>query len=60
MIYQLYAAIHEWQTGSHHSTEFSTNTYLDVYNGHVQTFNYISQNRNGSFHRMMADIYMRV
>ena len=59
MMYQLYAAIHEWHTGSHNPAEFSMNAYLDVYNGHIQTLNYISQNRNGAFHRMMADIYQR-
>ena len=59
MMYQLYAAIQEWQTGSHQLAEFSANRYLDVYNGHMQTFNHISVNRNNAFHIMMADIYRR-
>ena len=60
MMYQLYAAIHKWHSGVHIPTEFSTNAYLDVYNGHIQTLNHISQNRNATFHRMMADIFQRV
>lgn len=59
MKYQLYAAIREWRTGRHQPAEFSANTYLDVYNGHVQTFRYISENQNGRFHLMMSDIYAR-
>ena len=54
---QLYAAIYEWRTGFHHPAEFSANSYLDVYVGHIQTMDHIFKNRNGSFHRMMADIY---
>jgi hypothetical protein len=34
--------------------EFSSNAYLDVYFGHVNT---ISQKREGAYHTMMADIY---
>jgi Domain of unknown function (DUF6532) len=54
---QLYAAIHEWQTGFHRSTEFSANQYLDVYNGHTRTLNHILDRRPGAYHVMMADIY---
>ena len=57
--YQLYAALYEWRTGYHQSSEFSANAYLDVYNGHVHTFNHIFENRNGAFHKMMAFIHMR-
>jgi hypothetical protein len=53
----LYAAIQEWRTGVQRSVEFSTNAYLDVYNGHVNTFNHIRLNREESFHTMMTDIY---
>ena len=55
--YQLYAAIHEWRTGTHQPAEFSANQYLDVYNGHIQTLYYISEKQNGAFYRMMADVY---
>ena len=54
---QLYTSIHEWHTGRYQTTEFSANAYLDVYNGHIQTFRHISENKNGVFHRMMSDIY---
>ena len=46
--------------GSHDGfkpAEFSANRYLDVYNGHMQTFNHISANRNHAFHTTMADIF---
>jgi hypothetical protein len=57
MCNQLYAAIQEWRTGSQKTIEFSTSSYLDVYNGHVNTFNHIRDNREESFHTMMTDIY---
>ena len=56
---QLYAAIYEWHKGSHHSTDFSANAYLDVYQGHVNTLTHISEGRNNAFHVMMNDIYTR-
>jgi hypothetical protein len=55
--HQLYAAIQEWRTGVKRSVEFSANAYLDVYNGHVNTFNHIREKREESFHVMMCDIY---
>jgi len=58
MKYQLYVAIYEWRTGTHQPAEFSANAFLDVYNGHMQTFAHISENRNRAFHRMMTDIYL--
>jgi hypothetical protein len=55
--HQLYAAIQEWRTGVKMPVEFSSNAYLDVYNGHVNTFNYIREKRQDAFHIMMCDIY---
>jgi hypothetical protein len=37
--------------------EFSANGFLDVYEGHVNTLNYILAQRPDAFHIMMADIY---
>jgi hypothetical protein len=54
---QLYAALHEWRTGTQNSLEFSTTSYLDVYDGHVNTLLLIRDKRNNAFHTMMADIY---
>ena len=54
---QLYASIKEWETGTHKAANFSTDTFLDVYNGHVETFRHIFVNKNRKFHRMMGDIY---
>lgn len=56
-MFQLYAAIYEWRTGQHQSKDFTTNTFMDVYQGHVDTFNHIRVHRNSAFHLMMGDIY---
>ncbi|KAN0113977.1 hypothetical protein V8E52_007126 [Russula decolorans] len=53
----LYAAIHKWRTGVHQPTDFSTNAYIDAYNGHVGTLNHLRAQRSGAFHVMMADLY---
>jgi hypothetical protein len=54
---QLYAAIQEWCFGTQKSGEFSANSYLDVYTGHVNTFNHIEKHRKDAFHLTMAYIY---
>jgi hypothetical protein len=54
---QLYGAIHEWHTGVHKAVEFSANAFLDVYNGHINTFTHIRENREEAYHGMMGDIY---
>ncbi|KAH9016184.1 hypothetical protein EDB85DRAFT_1898293 [Lactarius pseudohatsudake] len=53
----LYATLFEWRTGEQQSREFSANTFLDVYLGHVNTLNHIRMNRDGVYHLMMADIF---
>ncbi|KAH9028796.1 hypothetical protein EDB84DRAFT_1562985 [Lactarius hengduanensis] len=53
----LYATLFEWRTGEQKSMEFSANTFLDVYLGHVNTLNHICENRAGVYHMMMADIF---
>ncbi|KAH9043552.1 hypothetical protein EDB83DRAFT_2318036 [Lactarius deliciosus] len=53
----LYAALYEWRTGEQQIAEFSTNSYLDVYQGHVNTLELIREKRSGVFRSMMADIY---
>jgi len=58
-IYEMYAALYEWRTGVHQKLEFSTNTYMDVYLGHVGTFKHILGHRERAFHVMMSDIYTR-
>jgi hypothetical protein len=54
---QLYAALHEWRAGTHSPTEFSTDAFLDVYDGHVGTLENLRKTRPGAYHVMMADIY---
>ena len=56
---QLYAALHEWRSGMHQAAEFLANTYMDVYKGHIGTFNHIKSIRESSFHLMMADLYTK-
>ena len=41
------------------STEFSANAFLNVYNGHMNTFQHIRVDREESFHKMMGDIYQQ-
>ncbi|KAH9055287.1 hypothetical protein EDB87DRAFT_1688403 [Lactarius vividus] len=53
----LYATLFEWRTGEQKSMEFSANTFLDVYLGHVNTLNHICEKRAGVYHLMMADIF---
>ncbi|KAH9168126.1 hypothetical protein EDB89DRAFT_2074246 [Lactarius sanguifluus] len=53
----LYAALYEWRTGEQQIAEFSTNSYLDVYLGHVNTLELIREKRSSAFRSMMADIY---
>jgi hypothetical protein len=56
---QLYAALHEWRTGVRHVVGFTANAYLDVYQGHINTFEHIQEKRGNAFHTMMGDIYSR-
>ncbi len=56
---QLYATLHEWHLGMHQAAEFLANTYMDIYKGHVRTFNYIKRVRESLFHLMMADLYTK-
>ncbi|KAH9011111.1 hypothetical protein EDB83DRAFT_2530442 [Lactarius deliciosus] len=53
----LYATLYEWHNGEQQVTEFSANTYLDVYLGHVNTLNHICVNQEGVYHLMMMDIF---
>lgn len=54
---QLYAAIYEWRTGVRQASEFSTDAYLDAYNGHIGTLKHIEVERPAAFHTMMAHVY---
>ena len=59
MLYQLYAAIHDWQTGTLRRAEFSLTAFIDVYNGHIGTFRDIANKHNTAFHLIMCDIYTK-
>jgi hypothetical protein len=50
-------SLYEWRNGVHQPTEFSSNSYLDVYDGRVNTFNYIWERHPGAYHSMMGDLY---
>jgi hypothetical protein len=51
--------LHEWKSGEQHMVEFSTNTYLDVYYGHLGTMTHIRDLCEPAYHTMMADIYTK-
>ncbi|KAI9446051.1 hypothetical protein H4582DRAFT_2069399 [Lactarius indigo] len=53
----MYATLHEWRTGKQQGTEFSANTYLDVYRCNANTLNFILNQWPNAYHVMMADIY---
>ena len=59
MCHQLYVAIKQWNTGEYKFLEFSANSFLDVYHGHVNTFKHIREKREDAFHLMMSDIYLQ-
>ena len=54
---QLFAAIHEWRTGEHTSTDFSADTFMNVYDGHVLTLKTLRTQHPRGFHTLMADLY---
>jgi hypothetical protein len=54
---QLYAAIREWRTGIHQPADFSTDAYLDAYDGHVNTLKHLSVERPSAYHLMMRELY---
>ncbi|KAF8268602.1 hypothetical protein EI94DRAFT_1700100 [Lactarius quietus] len=55
----LYVTLHEWHTGNQQVMEFSMNTYLDVYQGHINTLQLIWDGQYGAFHSMMVEIYSK-
>ncbi|KAH8976690.1 hypothetical protein EDB86DRAFT_3094812 [Lactarius hatsudake] len=56
----LYVALYKWQMGEQQIMEFSTNLYLDIYLGHVNTLELVWEKQSGTFHSMMADLYSQV
>ncbi|KAF8265157.1 hypothetical protein EI94DRAFT_1804796 [Lactarius quietus] len=55
----MYATLYEWRTGHQQHSEFSANTYLDIYKGHVNTLQLIKDHRYGAFHTTMLEIYSK-
>ncbi|KAH9173105.1 hypothetical protein EDB89DRAFT_2229011 [Lactarius sanguifluus] len=55
-----YAALREWSTGERRQLDFTTNTFVEVYECHIANLNWIEMERNTSYHKMMADIYQLV
>ncbi|KAH9067676.1 hypothetical protein EDB87DRAFT_1678000 [Lactarius vividus] len=55
-----YAALREWSTGERRQLDFTTNTFVEVYECHIANLNQIEMERNTSYHKMMADIYQLV
>ncbi|KAA1474228.1 hypothetical protein DENSPDRAFT_852144 [Dentipellis sp. KUC8613] len=53
----VYASIYEHRTGTHEKTDFSSNTFLDVYDGHIGTLAHMAATHGLSFHKLMSDLY---
>ncbi|KAH9021239.1 hypothetical protein EDB84DRAFT_1441574 [Lactarius hengduanensis] len=53
----LYESSYEWCGGAQQISEFSANTYLDMYLANVNTLKHILNNRERAFHIMMSNIY---
>ncbi|KAH9168165.1 hypothetical protein EDB89DRAFT_1909496 [Lactarius sanguifluus] len=53
-------ALREWSTGERRQLDFTTNTFVEVYECHIANLNRIEMERNTSYHKMMADIYQLV
>ena len=54
---KLYAALKEWTSGEHKHQDFSANSNLDAYRGHINSLNKIEAKNKGAYHRMMGDIF---
>lgn len=54
---QLYAALHEWRSGVHHATDFSTDAYMDAYDGHTGTLTHLRTERPRAYQVMMTELY---
>ena len=50
-------SLYEWRSGRHMPAEFSANLYLDVYDGHMNTLNFVLVRHPGAYHSLMADLY---
>ncbi|KAF8260484.1 hypothetical protein EI94DRAFT_1811632 [Lactarius quietus] len=55
----MYAMLYKWHTGNEQQAEFSANTYLDVYKGHVNTLQLIKDCQYGAFHTTIVEIYSK-
>ena len=49
-------SLYKWRGGKHVPAEFSANSYLDVYDGHVNTLNFVQMRHPGAYHSLMADL----
>ncbi|KAI9430760.1 hypothetical protein H4582DRAFT_2063413 [Lactarius indigo] len=52
-----YAALHEWSTGKWKQHDFTTNTFVEAYDCHIVSLNWIESECKTSYHKMMAEIY---
>jgi hypothetical protein len=49
--------IYEWRHGQHQHADFSANSFIDVYQGHVQTLQHILDQREGAYYQLTETIY---
>jgi len=56
----VYSAVFDWRGGKKDSIDFTTDAYIDVYDGNANTLKSMRVEHPNKFHTMMADIYAKV
>ena len=56
---KMYVALLEWRSGTFHAIEFASNSFVDVYDGHMGTFEYIRKHRQRAYSAMLVDIFTK-
>ncbi|KAH9910569.1 uncharacterized protein BXZ73DRAFT_83416 [Epithele typhae] len=58
VIFQIHASLSEWRQGTHKTSPFTADAYLDVYNEHVLLLNGIKDNNVRAFHTTMHRLFV--
>jgi len=56
---KMYVSLLEWRSGTFHALEFASNSFIDMYEGHMGTFEYIREHRQRAYRAMLVDIFMK-
>lgn len=58
---KIHASLNEWREGINRDrSDFRSENYEDVYNGHVEFLESLQNAKPIFFHRLMADLYQAV